>query len=93
MLHSFVLISDFYLYDSIKINIIYNRILEILFENYKGLELHIHKKATIRATRFFAVLVLGWKTSVSLVLISSCSNIRVFCVSNYLTIRYSFFSF
>lgn len=24
MLHSFVLISDFYLYDSIKINIIYN---------------------------------------------------------------------
>lgn len=30
MLHSFVLISDFYLYGSIKINIIYNRILEIL---------------------------------------------------------------
>lgn len=27
---SFVLISDFYLDDSIKINIIYNRILEIL---------------------------------------------------------------
>lgn len=31
MLHSFVLRSlDFYLYDSIKINIMYNRILEIL---------------------------------------------------------------